>query len=205
MTDYNPIPHIHNSTSGKRYCEHCGQPLIEHTFKPSSIVGGEIKRVTLSTRGNFPTPFASDGVYAATVNIAAVGFSSSSPLTRQRDVEIGQLPKGSIRAHVNVRDVSYILVPNGSTATPAIIEAFLLYSDVQDKQHVIAPIAFTSFNAIQGASIWQDNLIVESPITDGGPVSLGKFTVETVALTLGGTITSIDVIIRANLSIQYEV
>jgi hypothetical protein len=200
----NALPHIHASSTGKRYCDHCGQPMLENALtRPQDVYKGNMALPVLRSRSNLETPYISEGVVSAQVVAVAVGFVDAlAPLTRTQDLQIGQLPKGSTRAHINIRDIAVIGTPVAGAIT--VFNGFVYYTDIQSKKHLICALTFNASAVPQVFNVWADTLIVESPITDGAPPNLGIFSVEVLSITLGAA-TSLTVDIRANLSVMFEV
>lgn len=199
----NVIPHIHGSTTGKRYCDHCGQPMLENELtRPQGTYRGDIQLPVLRSRSNLETPFISEGVIAKDVVVSTVGFTRTTVIARSSDIEIGQMPKGSTRAHINMRDVCATALPIAGAITA--LTGFLHYTDVIGKNHVVCALAFNASANSQAFSMWADSLIVDTVITDGAPPHLGFFTAEVVGLTLGAA-TGVFIDIRANMSVMFEV
>lgn len=201
----NLIPHVHHSSLGKRYCDHCGQRMIEneHT-RPQGTYRGELQLPILRGRGNIENDRVSEGVVSATIQTTVIGTILSTGIARTRDLDIGQLPKGAIRAHMNVRSLACIAAPVGSVITPPTFSAFLYYQDVNGIFHVLGSLVSSGLASAAALSTPPTRLIVENPITDGAPQNLGAFAVELVAYALG-TATRVDFLIRANMSTLYEV
>ncbi len=201
----NALPHIHGSSTGKRYCDHCGQRMIENELtKPQETYKGSISMPVLRSRSNLETPgLISEGFVGTSILlVSALGFAQSAVIPRTRDIEIGQLPKGSIRAHINIRDVSAYVDPAGGALT--LLAAFLYYVDPSSVQHLIMPLRIAGVSTPQSFGVWQLSLVTEYAISDGAPPDLGRFSVEVISLTLGAA-TSFDVDIRANMGILFEV
>lgn len=200
----NALPHIHGSSTGKRYCDHCGQRMLENELtRPQDTYKGSIKLPELRSRSNLETPFISEGSISKQIVAVAVGLiDATTPITRAQDIEIGQLPKGSVRAHINIRDVSIIATPVAGAIT--LFAGFLYYTDILSKRHILCAISFTASAVPQTFTLWNDSLITDTAITDGAPATLGTFTIEVVAITLGAA-TSLTVEIRANMSVMFEI
>lgn len=199
----NALPHIHGSTTGKRYCDHCGQQMLENALtRPQDTYRGQMTLPVLRSRSNLETPFISEGVISKSIVVSAVGSVDSTAITRIQDIEIGQLPKGSTRAHISIRDVAIVATPSAGAIT--LFSGFLYYTDVNSKRHVVCALAFNASAVQQAITVWNTVLISDSVITDGAPASLGVFTVEAVAVTLGAA-TDVTVVIRANMAVLFEV
>ncbi len=199
----NVIPHIHGSTTGKRYCDHCGQRMIESELHQHKEYQGKMALPVLRSRSNLETVFISEGAVSKQIVALIAGFvQPTTPIARDQDIQIGQLPKGSTRAHINIRDVAVIATPVAGAVTN--FSGFLYYTDIANKNHIIAAFSFTASAVPQVFNVWSDTLVSESVITDGAPPNLGTFSVEVIAITLGAA-TSVTFDVRANLAVMFEV
>lgn len=159
-------------------------------------VQGELKRPILRTKDGVENLYASSGYFSTSINTAVVGTTiDTNKVTITENLIIGQLPGGSIKAHIAIRDMFAVIGANGTVTS---VIGFLHYVDVSRRVHTLA--AFSDLQAINNDATL---LIVDAPITDAQPDNIGYFALELVSLTLG-TATRITAYIRANIEVQYE-
>lgn len=203
----NALPHIHRSSSGKRYCDHCGQPMIENELtRPVETYKGSMSLPELRTRFNTAgnPELVSEYLVSKTRTITG-GLSTNftSQIARDQDIPIGQLPKGSTKAHINIRDFSAIISPAVLLDATAQMGCFFGYRDIMSGLHLIG--AWSGMLANVGyANFYGTSLVIDVPFTDGAPPDFGAFYVEAVFVVLGGA-GSFSVEMRSNISVLFEV